>query len=776
MSDEPPITPKKKGPAFKPRTPRTLQAPIQKYDPNAPMRPYPVGDYLIVRGIIPTDPPIAPLRQLNRAINKITDANHDSFEDVMFVVTDGPYSSSAYVQLHADHNPTDEDPEPHVDWLEALAEGIHAESHHWDIAWAPAHEKDKCTWVRVLDIFKDLSMPATPIAKKSRREEDLKVIAILRKLFDDAGHTTVDGFRVSDGDAAIIIFAHPSYADVATNNRSIKFAGVSHTISPVHQIEIECPFEIAVGGFSKFAESCARDACDSWFNAFERNSVSLLAETRTDPHEKDYVFYTMANWTTTHHVLSTSPVTESFLHLTAKFGLHQPQLIYNMNTNALWRKDVATVISQGAEKIDSAIVALTHHLEAAERQNQAHHDASEARMGRIETTLDKAVTSLDKVVGRIEDIGRRLHIQQQDTYLLIELARIDAYIKLARNTIDRPVDDADRNRAVAQYNDAQTHRNDIRARLDALHNSSNGRITGPELFSAHMPLLPSRPSPSTLSASSNKRARTSTNGPATMFSAPDLSVAIMDVDDDGFEIVPHKVRSLESPPLNCLMVARVRAQSEPVMNKPRLMHSYICGPDGMHGFTRRRILRGPLDVDTSRHLFVPDSHHPVVNAPTPNMSIFLFALIIVSCLIQVAVALSLPFSVYALNANGLMDSVELHHINTTINARSLHAFVLSESKTNSKIGPNLPNDDYNLFEELGVQSDNFHTYKWGAVLGIQKNIQIAQRVAVTAASLHGRVIAVDLVLSTSSGKGFIHRMVGTYALWDPGQQDTRLLA
>ncbi|KAJ7829241.1 hypothetical protein B0H13DRAFT_289199 [Mycena leptocephala] len=314
MPDGPPVTPKKKGPAFKPRTPRTPQAPIQKYDPNAPTRPYPVGDYLIVRGIVPTDPPIAPLRQLNRAIDKITDTNQDSFEDVVFIATDGPYATCAYVRLHSNHNPTDEDPEPGVNWLEALADGICNESPHWDVAWAPARDKDKRTWVRVLEIFKDLSVPATQTAKKSRREEDMKVIAILRKVFDDAGRTTVDGFRVSDGDVAVIVFAHPSHTDATTNNRFVKLGGTSHTVTSARQVEIERPFEIAVGGFSKFAESRARDACDSWFSSFERNGVSLLAETRTDPREKDYVFYTMVDWITTQHVLSTGPIAESFTY------------------------------------------------------------------------------------------------------------------------------------------------------------------------------------------------------------------------------------------------------------------------------------------------------------------------------------------------------------------------------------------------------------------------------------------------------------------------------
>ncbi|KAJ7794598.1 hypothetical protein B0H14DRAFT_3556671 [Mycena olivaceomarginata] len=122
---------------------------------------------------------------------------------------------------------------------------------------------------------------------------------------------------------------------------------------------------------------------------------------------------------------------------------------------------------------------------------------------------------------------------------------------------------------------------------------------------------------------------------------------------------------------------------------------------------------------------------------------FLVALVFFASALQVVAATSVPFSIYALNSNGLMDSVKLHHINIAINARNPHAFVLSESKTNSKTGPNLPNGDYNILEEPGVQSDNFHTYKWGIAVGIRKNIQIAQRVAITAASLRGRVVAVD---------------------------------
>jgi hypothetical protein len=128
---------------------------------------------------------------------------------------------------------------------------------------------------------------------------------------------------------------------------------------------------------------------------------------------------------------------------------------------------------------------------------------------------------------------------------------------------------------------------------------------------------------------------------------------------------------------------------------------------------------------------------------------------------------------YALNANGLVNSAKLHHINSAITARNPHTFTLTESKTNTKTIPNLPKGDYNIFEEPGVQADNHHLYKWGAALGIRKNIQIAQRVQGTAAALRGRVVAVDIILQANDSSSFTHRVIGAYAPWDPGTPATR---
>jgi hypothetical protein len=70
-------------------------------------------------------------------------------------------------------------------------------------------------------------------------------------------------------------------------------------------------------------------------------------------------------------------------------------------------------------------------------------------------------------------------------------------------------------------------------------------------------------------------------------------------------------------------------------------------------------------------------------------------------------------TVYALNANGLVHPGKISHINAAINTRRPHLFVISETKTNSKMGDKLPKSDYNIFEETGVKTDNHHFINGG---------------------------------------------------------------
>ena len=53
------------------------------------------------------------------------------------------------------------------------------------------------------------------------------------------------------------------------------------------------------------------------------------------------------------------------------------------------------------------------------------------------------------------------------------------------------------------------------------------------------------------------------------------------------------------------------------------------------------------------------------------------------------------------------------------------------------MGSKLPRDDYNIFEETGVKTDNHHLYKWGMVVGVCKDLQISQQVPLSCVALTG---------------------------------------
>ena len=66
-------------------------------------------------------------------------------------------------------------------------------------------------------------------------------------------------------------------------------------------------------------------------------------------------------------------------------------------------------------------------------------------------------------------------------------------------------------------------------------------------------------------------------------------------------------------------------------------------------------------------------------------------------------------SIYALNVNGFISMAKIHHVNNVICSRQPHIFIVSETKTSSKMGSQLPTQEYNVYEETGVHCAN-HPY------------------------------------------------------------------
>jgi len=120
-------------------------------------------------------------------------------------------------------------------------------------------------------------------------------------------------------------------------------------------------------------------------------------------------------------------------------------------------------------------------------------------------------------------------------------------------------------------------------------------------------------------------------------------------------------------------------------------------------------------------------------------------------------------SIYALNAN-----VKQNSINLVVKARNPQSFVLGETKTKSKLSSSLPYHGYDIYEEAGEQDQPHHPVKWGIVVGVRKDIQISRRLNIKYRSLKGRVIVLDLVLPSSDGRCYPHRLIGVYAPWNPG--------
>ena len=139
------------------------------------------------------------------------------------------------------------------------------------------------------------------------------------------------------------------------------------------------------------------------------------------------------------------------------------------------------------------------------------------------------------------------------------------------------------------------------------------------------------------------------------------------------------------------------------------------------------------------------------------------------CLANCATASTTPagtLSFYAINANGFIHPTKVDATNRAISHKSPDVFVITETKTNTSCSSKIAPNQYQIFEECGTPSIGYHTYKWGAILGVKRSITVSQRVPITHASLIGRMIAVDIVIPLDTGQGFTHRVIAAYAPWN----------
>ena len=110
------------------------------------------------------------------------------------------------------------------------------------------------------------------------------------------------------------------------------------------------------------------------------------------------------------------------------------------------------------------------------------------------------------------------------------------------------------------------------------------------------------------------------------------------------------------------------------------------------------------------------------------------------------------FTLFSINANGMVQPVKVNQFNSVIGTRKPYIFIVNEMKTKSNLGGSLPFSDYDIYEEPGECAEGHHIFKWGVVVGVRKDIQVAQRLELMQRALKGRVIALDIILTTPDSR------------------------
>ena len=135
---------------------------------------------------------------------------------------------------------------------------------------------------------------------------------------------------------------------------------------------------------------------------------------------------------------------------------------------------------------------------------------------------------------------------------------------------------------------------------------------------------------------------------------------------------------------------------------------------------------------------------------------------------QLSHPLLLHRSQYGLNANRMVQPIKINHFNAVICTRRPHIFIVNETKTKSKLRSSLPFLHYDIYEEPGECAKGHHIFKWDVVVGIRKDLQVAQRLEIKQKALKGHVVALDIVLPTPNDRCFKHCFFGAYTPWNLG--------
>jgi len=733
------------------------------------------GCSLIVRGVGATQRNSDPVKLVQTAILQISKANPD-LADIPILAkpfsSRGDWTTTCYIQLDSRKIPkslNETDPsEPRSDLLEKWMTAIANHDPKWHIAWAPAKQgTDKRMYVR----FPDLN-------EASGKQEPAK-----EKLLQWAktkNYPVCQSFANSGG--IILSLANPMHVDEILSKGTHTIKGFPHPLRtlPGRQVEVQNVFEMIITGVPTDYEDI-HGMLEAWIdNTFANEDISSLAGRRTPPNEPETLVFHMTSWADTAKVLN-AKYQEKFTTDFKKYGpsLFPPQMLFKVNSEGFYKPkgNLRTDFAKGADTVNSAIKDLQRRFDDMEQKNQQQHQATQLQLTTITSSLSTVTKTITSLEDRMVNTQRAILAQSQEVGFSRNLSDIKTNILTLQMKLLTEQNPRQCELIAALLKQTEEEQNCIQ---DKIKNSSREFLTiiGGPIGQLQLPPSPTTVMPTTSIASlsqpnpamppntpPNNLRRTSGAIGGQIEEQENPKKRRTD-EEQGEASKINTVRHITPHNSNTLIVTHGDVTGSVMSNKAPIFHT-------------KNIFRGVFDTlrDLSRyrrsHNFFCRSS--AMNA-SPNFVFITMLLIIALSLLQLAQAaipptLTSTLSIYALNANGLVKPVKLNHINNAIKTRNPQAFVISETKTRSKLSKSLPFSDYEIYEEEGICAENHHIFKWGIVVGIHKDLQVTQRLQMKQQSLKGRVIAVDVILPTPSGKCIPHRIIGCYAPWNPGDSD-----
>jgi hypothetical protein len=475
---------------------------------------------------------------------------------------------------------------------------------------------------------------------------------------------------------------------------------------------------------------------------FQLDGQSMLAGACTPPNEREALVFHMTTWAATAKVLS--PIYQTAFRTTfAKYNILPPQMLHKVNTDAIYRvsTNLRDDFAKGADSMNKNLQNLTRRLDDMEQRNQQQHQATQLQLTTVTSSLNTMTQAITGLEDRVVKTQRAILAQSQEIGLTRNVTDTSVNILTLEMNIMLERDPEKKKALQTMLDTMQAKKKTLQATIEKASNDFMAIVSHPiaQLTQATTtpdantvtpipaPISPTTPpglsqqAPPTVSA--RRRAPGTSNtaiGDHESSASKRRRVETEFIASSQEDIVPAVCHN-NSIDKNKLIVAH-DGISVAVMNAKPVRQRIQCL---FHG-----VLDKLRDLSSCRHSYTSPCRSP--KTPGNTKLCFVLGIIVIALSLLPIVNAATPlaststFSIYALNANGLVQPVKLNHINKVINTLKPYAFVIGETKTQSKLSKSLPFLDYDIYEESGERADNHHIFKWGIVMGIRKDIQIVQ--------------------------------------------------